>query len=56
MTETLSGNEQSRYRDYQDRLDLVICGDCSTRSLLALIPRDEIAEHDAWHAGEQQNG
>jgi hypothetical protein len=42
--------EQTRYRDYQDRLDLVICGDCSTRSTLAVIDRDEMVEHDAWHA------
>lgn len=41
---------KARYRDYQDRLDLVICGDCSTRATLALIERDEIAEHDSWHA------
>jgi hypothetical protein len=41
-----------RYRDYADRKDLVICGDCSTRALLATIPRDEIEDHDAWHAGE----
>ena len=40
----------ARYRDYPDRLDLVICGDCSTRALLYLIPRDEQLEHDAWHA------
>lgn len=38
-----------RYRDYQDRLDLVICGDCSTRSRLYLIDRDEMPEHDEWH-------
>lgn len=44
MTPTL------RYRDYQDRLDLVICGDCSTRATLCLVPRDEVTEHDAWHA------
>lgn len=38
-----------RYRDYPDRLDEVICGDCSTRATLALIPRDGMGEHDAWH-------
>lgn len=38
-----------RYRDYQDRLDLVICGECSDRTMLYLIPREEMAEHDAWH-------
>lgn len=35
-----------RYRDYPDRLDLVICGTCSTRATLALIDRDEIPEHE----------
>lgn len=39
-----------RYRDYADRLDLVICGDCSTRATLAVVPRDEIEQHDEWHA------
>lgn len=41
-----------RYRDYADRRDLAICGDCSSRTTLALIPRDEIAEHDQWHAAQ----
>lgn len=39
-----------RYRNYPDRLDLVICGECSTRATLTLIERDEIAEHDRDHS------
>jgi hypothetical protein len=50
MTEEIAVPPKARYRDHQDRLDLVICGDCSTRSTLVVIDRDEIAEHDAWHA------
>lgn len=46
---TVAGSK--RYRDYADRMDLVICGDCSTRAKLALIPRDEQAAHDGWHRG-----
>lgn len=38
-----------RYRDWADRADLVICGDCSTRTVVALCNRDEIPDHDAWH-------
>lgn len=51
---TVAVAPKARYRDYQDRLDLVICGDCSTKVTLALIERDEIAEHDAWHAEATQ--
>jgi hypothetical protein len=41
----------ARYRDYPDRLDLVICGDCSTPDELTLIARDETAEHDTKRHG-----
>lgn len=39
-----------RYSDYPDRPDLVVCRDCSSRSHLAAIRRDEIEEHDRGHA------
>ena len=39
----------SRYRNYGDRADLAICGDCSTRSRLVVVDREEIPEHDVWH-------
>jgi hypothetical protein len=39
----------ARYRDYLDRADLVICGDCSTRTLLCVVEREEIPEHDKMH-------
>lgn len=41
--------DRSRYRDHQDRLDLKICGDCSTRATLCVVNIDEIPEHDVWH-------
>lgn len=39
----------SRYRDHGDRADLAICGDCSTRTTLVVVDREEIPEHDVWH-------
>lgn len=42
-------NEPDRYADHWSRADLVICHDCSDRSLVVVIPREEIAQHDAWH-------
>lgn len=37
------------YRDHGDRLDLVICNACSTRTDFLELNRDEIQEHDKWH-------
>lgn len=41
---------EPRYGDYPDRPDLTICHDCSTRATGIAIPRDEIPNHDQWHA------
>lgn len=38
-----------RYRDYADRAELIICSDCSDRTTLVVIDRDEIPEHDIHH-------
>lgn len=38
-----------RYRNYPDRPDLVICRDCSSRSTVVTIPRDEVAPHNQLH-------
>lgn len=42
----------NRYHDYPDpnRPDLVICHDCTSRNYAVAIPRDEIPQHDDWHA------
>lgn len=45
-----------RYRDYADRADLVICGDCSTRATLCVIDRDKTGEHDTQHAYDDLRG
>ena len=39
----------NRYADHWSRGDLVICHECSDRTLVFAIPRDEREEHDAWH-------
>jgi len=40
-----------RYRPYADRPDLVRCVDCSTRSTVALVMVDELADHEETHNG-----
>jgi hypothetical protein len=39
----------TRYRSHGDRLDLLVCGECSSRTTLVSISRDEVEDHDAWH-------
>jgi len=46
----------NRYRDHPDRLNLVICGECSTRSTLAVIYRNEIPAHNLSHASHDPHG
>lgn len=31
----------------------VVCGDCSTRTRVAVIPADERDEHDVWHRADR---
>jgi len=40
----------NRYGDHWSRADLVLCRDCTNHERVAVIPRDEIRAHDAWHA------
>jgi hypothetical protein len=36
-------------------LSRLICRDCSTRTHAVVIPADEQADHDAWHAAEDSD-
>lgn len=41
-----------RYEALPDRADVLLCRECSTRTLGYCIPIDEVEAHDTWHAGQ----